>query len=89
MLTQLTGCVAVPSEESAGEFVDDTLLTGRVKSALLAEPGIRAAEFNVRTFKGRVQLSGFISSQQAIERAVEIARSTPGVASVANDMRLR
>lgn len=89
LLLPLGACVATPKQESAGEYVDDTLLTARVKAALVADPAVRAAEVKVETFKGRVQLSGFVSSEAAIERAVAIARSIPGVASVANDMRLR
>ena len=88
-LAQLGGCVSTPRQESTGEYVDDTLLTARVKAALIADPAVRAAEINVESFKGRVQLSGFVSSQAAIDRAETIARSLPGVASVASDMRLK
>ena len=88
-LSLLAGCVSTPGRESTGEYVDDALLTARVKAALVADPGVRATEVNVESFKGRVQLSGFVSSEAAIERAVTITRSLPGVASVANDMRLK
>ena len=88
-LVATAACTATPQRASAGEFVDDTLLTARVKSALIADPGVSATEINVETFKGRVQLSGFVSSQAAIDKAVSIVRSLPGVASVANDMRLK
>lgn len=86
---QLSGCVSTPRQESTGEYIDDSLLTTRVKAALVADPTVRAIEVNVETFKGRVQLSGFVSSEAAMDRAVAIARSIPGVASVANDMRLK
>ena len=88
-MAQLGGCVSSPRQESTGEYVDDALLTARVKAALFADPAVRAAEVNVETFKGRVQLSGFVSSQAAIDRAETIARSLPGVVSVASDMRLK
>lgn len=88
-LSQLAGCVSTPRQESTGEYVDDALLTARVKAALIGDPTVRATEVNVETFKGRVQLSGFVSSEAAIDKAVSIARSIPGVASVANDMRLK
>ena len=88
-LTTLAACTSTPIRESTGEYVDDAILTARVKSALVAEPGVKATEINVETFKGRVQLSGFVTAQSSIDKAVTIARNVPGVASVANDMRLK
>jgi len=69
--------------------VDDTVVTGKVKAAILAEPTLKSAEINVETFKGIVQLSGFVSSQLAENKAVEVARTVDGVKSVKNDMRLK
>jgi osmotically-inducible protein OsmY len=69
--------------------VDDTVITTKVKMAVFNEPLLKSAEINVETFKGVVQLSGFVSSQAAINKAVEVARSVPGVTSVKNDMRVK
>lgn len=81
------GCSSTPTQESTGEYVDDTVLTTRVKAAIFNEPSLKSAEINVETFKGVVQLSGFVSSNADIEKAVNIARSIKGVKSVKNDMR--
>ena len=81
------GCSATPTRESTGEYVDDTVLTTRVKAAIFNEPTLKSAEINVETFKGVVQLSGFVNSNADIHKAVEIARGIPGVKSVSNDMR--
>jgi hyperosmotically inducible protein len=77
------------SKESAGEYLDDSVITTRVKTAVFNESTLKSSEINVETFKGVVQLSGFVSSQADINKAVEIARSVKGVASVQNDMQLR
>jgi osmotically-inducible protein OsmY len=85
----LAACASGPRTEGTGEYVDDTVITTRVKSAVLAEPTLKSAEINVETFKGHVQLSGFVNSQTDINRAVVVARGVPGVTSVSNDMRLK
>ncbi len=76
-------------QEGTGEYVDDTVITTKVKAAVFNEPTLKSAEINVETFKGVVQLSGFVSSQADISKAVEVARSVRGVKSVKNDMRLK
>lgn len=83
------GCASTPKQEGTGEYVDDTVITTKVKAAVLNEPTLKSAEINVETFKGVVQLSGFVRSQADINRAVEVARGVPGVKSVKNDMRLK
>lgn len=83
------GCASAEKQESAGEFIDDTVITTKVKAAILEEQGLKSAEINVETFKGVVQLSGFVSSQERINKAVEIARRVDGVKSVKNDMHIR
>lgn len=72
--------------ESAGAYVDDSVITTKVKAAVLQEPTLKSAEINVETYKGVVQLTGFVSSRASINKATEIARSIKGVASVKNDM---
>ncbi|MGZ5030618.1 MAG: BON domain-containing protein [Methylobacter sp.] len=90
-LTLLTagGCASTTKTEGTGEYVDDSVITTKVKSALTGDPNVSAAEINVETFKGVVQLSGFVSSRAEMNRAIEIARGVAGVKSVKNDMRLK
>ena len=89
LLASLLGCAGTPTKEGTGEYVDDTVVTSKVKAAIFNEPSLKSAEINVETFKGVVQLSGFVSSSANINRAVEVARGVPGVTSVRNNMRLK
>lgn len=90
-LTLLTagGCASTSKHEGTGEYVDDSVVTGKVKTAILNEPSLSSAEINVETFKGVVQLSGFVNSKADINKAMAVARSVSGVVSVKNDMRLK
>jgi len=88
-LVSVVGCASTPTQEGTGEYMDDTVITTKVKSAILNEPSLKVAEINVETFKGVVQLSGFVSSQAASAKAVEVARTVGGVKSVKNDMRIK
>jgi osmotically-inducible protein OsmY len=83
------GCASTAKQEGTGEYFDDTVITTKVKAAIFDEPTLKSAEINVETFKGAVQLSGFVSSQAAENTAVAVARKVPGVKSVKNDMRLK
>jgi osmotically-inducible protein OsmY len=89
LLASLLGCAGTSTKEGTGEYFDDTVITTKVKAAIFNEPSLKSAEINVETFKGTVQLSGFVSSNANINRAVEIARGVGGVTSVKNDMRLK
>jgi hyperosmotically inducible protein len=77
------------TESSMGTKVDDSIVTGRVKSALLADPDIKSFDINVVTFKGEVQLSGFVNSQGQIDRAAQIARATEGAGGVKNELMVK
>jgi osmotically-inducible protein OsmY len=88
-LTALAGCASSQKHESTGQYLDDTSITTRVKSAIFRDPVLKSAEINVETFKGRVQLSGFVSSRTDIDRAVTVAQGVSGVSSVGNDMRVK
>ncbi len=88
-LAFFVGCASTAKQEGTGEYFDDTAITAKVKAAVLEEPSLKSAEINVETFKGVVQLSGFVSSQANINKAVEVARAVPGVKSVKNAMRLK
>lgn len=83
------GCASTTKQESTGQYIDDTVLTTKVKAAILNEPSLKSAEINVETFKGVVQLSGFVSSAAAQSTAVAVARKVEGVQSVKDDMRLK
>jgi osmotically-inducible protein OsmY len=72
-----------------GEYVDDSVLTTKVKAAILHDPSLSSAEINVETFKGEVQLSGFVNSRADIAKAIEVSRGVNGVKGVKNDMRLK
>ncbi len=89
VLAATVGCTSTPTQEGTGEYLDDTWITTRIKAALFNESTLKATEINVETFKGQVQLSGFVNSSRDISKAIEIARSTKGVKSVRNDMRIK
>ena len=83
------GCAATRTHEGTGEYVDDSVITTKVKAAIFNEPGLKVSEVQVETFKGVVQLSGFVSSRADIKGAVRVASAVNGVKSVTNDMRLK
>lgn len=87
MLTAVVGCASTDKKEGTAEYIDDTVITTKVKAAILNEPGLKSAEINVETFKGVVQLSGFVSEKQDIAKAGTVARSVKGVQSVKNNLR--
>lgn len=83
------GCASTSKHEGTGEYVDDTVLTTKVKAAILEEPALKSTEINVETFKGVVQLSGFVSNASSAQKAVVVAQNVRGVKSVKNDMRVK
>ncbi len=89
LLMSVAACASTSKQESTGEYVDDSVITTKVKAAIFNEPTLKSAEINVETFKGVVQLSGFVSTQANIYKAVEVARNVNGVTNVKNDMRLK
>ena len=89
LLASLLGCASTPTHEGTGQYVDDTVITTKVKAAILDEPSLKSSEINVETFKGTVQLSGFVSSRNEISKAVEVTRAVKGVTSVKSDMRVK
>lgn len=88
-LVSVVGCASTSQKQGTGEYVDDAVITTKVKAALFNEPSLKSFEIKVDTFKGAVQLSGFVNSQADINKAVTVARSVKGVTSVKNDMRLK
>lgn len=85
----LAGCTSTATQESASEYVSDAVVTARVKAAIVNDPVLKATEINVETYKGTVQLSGFVKDKQAIAKASDVARGVNGVTSVKNDLRVK
>ena len=86
LLATLLGCASTAKQEGTGEYIDDTVITTKVKAAVFAEPSLKSAEINVETFKGAVQLSGFVKDAADINKASEVARNIAGVKAVKNSM---
>lgn len=89
LLVLNAGCASTQKQKGTGEYVDDSVITTKVKAAIFEDPDLKSTEINVETFKGRVQLSGFVTSREAINKAVEDAHRVKGVESVKNDMRVK
>ena len=83
------GCSSTSSQSSTGEYLDDSTITTKVKSAIFNEPSLKVLQINVETYKSVVQLSGFADSSTDISTASKVAQSIPGVKAVKNDMRLK
>lgn len=82
-------CASTRTTKSAGEQVDDTVTTAAVKAALIADPTTKAHQIDVETFKGTVQLNGFVDSAASKARATEVARGAKGVTSVRNNLTVK
>lgn len=89
LLVSFLGCASTAKQEGTGEYVDDSVITAKVKAAIFGEDSLKSSEITVETFKGIVQLSGFVSSQADINKAVALARTVKGVTSVKDDMRVK
>lgn len=89
VVAALTGCTSTPSRESAGEYFDNSLITAKVKSALIGAENLSSANISVASFKGKVQLSGFVPSETDKQRAEVIARDVEGVKVVTNAIEIK
>ncbi|MES2041337.1 MAG: BON domain-containing protein [Pseudomonadota bacterium] len=89
MMVTMLGCASTSKQESTGEYIDDTLITTKVKAAIVNEPTLKASEINVETFKGIVQLSGFVADPASASKAVSVTSEVKGVKSVKNDIRVK
>src|SRR3982751_5968634 len=85
----MVACASTRTQKSPGEQVDDSVTTGRVKAALIADPVTKAHQIDVETFKGTVQLNGFVDSSASKEHASEVAKNTKGVTAVHNNLTVR
>ena len=83
------GCASTSKSEGTGEYFDDSVITTKVKTAILEEPTLKSAEINVETFKGIVQLSGFVANPDNTRTATRVAQAVHGVKSVKNDIRVK
>ena len=89
LLSVVLGCAGTAKKESTGEYLDDTLITSKVKNAIVQDKTLKSGEINVETFKGTVQLSGFVADPADVSRAGDVARGVGGVKSVKNDIRVK
>lgn len=85
----LAGCASTEKKESTGEYIDDTVITTKVKAAFVEDDDLKAGEIQVETFKGIVQLSGFVANPAHVNKATKVAREVNGVQSVKNDIRVK
>jgi hyperosmotically inducible protein len=86
LIATFVACASTSKQESAGEYIDDSVITTKVKSELAADDFLKSFQISVETYKGVVQMSGFVDSQKAVDTAGQIARSVKGVTSVKNDL---
>ena len=83
------GCGSTATQESTGQYFDDSVITSKVKAAIFNQPSLKVLQINVETYKNIVQLSGFVSTGAEMDKAVDVAGAVQGVRSVKNDMRFR
>ncbi|OPX97758.1 MAG: Osmotically-inducible protein Y precursor [Syntrophorhabdus sp. PtaU1.Bin002] len=86
LVATFAACASSPKQESTGEYVDDSVITTKVKSLLAGDDFLKSFQISVETRKGVVQLSGFVDSQDAVSKAGQIAWSVKGVKSVKNSL---
>jgi osmotically-inducible protein OsmY len=89
LLSSFMGCAATQKHESTGQYVDDSVITTKVKTAIFNEATLKTLQINVKTYQGVVQLSGFVDSVQSISKAGEVARRVENVISVKNDLLVK
>lgn len=86
LVTAFVGCASTPTRESSGQYIDDSSITTKVKAQLFEDQSLKAFQINVKTFKGEVQLSGFVDTEQSAKKAGEVAGRVEGVKSVKNNL---
>jgi len=89
LMVSALGCGSTPQQSSTGQYIDDSAITTKVKTAIFNEPSLKVNQISVETSKNVVQLSGSVDSSASMNKAVAIARSVQGVSSVKNDMRVK
>ena len=86
LIATFVSCASTPQQSSTGEYVDDSVITTKVKSLLAADDFLKSFDISVETYKGIVQLSGFVASRAAVDKALQITHSVKGVKSVKNSL---
>jgi osmotically-inducible protein OsmY len=86
LIATFAACASTRTHESTGEYIDDSVITTKVKSLLAADDFLKSFQIGVETFQGTVQLSGFVDSQKAVNKAAEIVRSVKGIKSIKNNL---
>jgi osmotically-inducible protein OsmY len=86
LVATFAGCASTRTHESTGQYVDDSTITTKVKALLAEDDFLKSFQISVETYKGTVQLSGFVNSENAVKKAGEITRSVKGVMSVKNNL---
>ena len=89
LFATFAACASTSKQEGTGEYVDDSVITTKVKALLAADDFLKSFEISVQTYKGIVQLSGFVDSQKAVDKAAEVARGVAGVKSVTNNLNVK
>ena len=89
LIFAFAGCASTSKQGSAGEYIDDSVITTKVKTLLASDDFLKSFRISVETFKGTVQLSGFVDSKMASDKATQIARSVKGVQSVSNNLIIK
>ncbi len=89
LIALFLGCAATPNRESTGQYVDDSVITTKVKAAIFNEPSLKVFQISVETFKGEVRLSGFVDSEQSVIKTGEVAGKVAGVRSVRNNLAVK
>jgi hypothetical protein len=86
LITAFVGCASTPTHESTGEYVDDSVITAKIKALIAEDDFLKSFQISVETYQGTVQLSGFVNSQMAVDKAGQIATSVHGVKSIKNNL---
>lgn len=89
LVASFAGCTATAKQESTGQYIDNSVITSKVKAAIFEEPSLKTMQINVESYKGEVQLSGFVDTAASVQKAGEIARSVDGVVAVKNDLAVK
>jgi osmotically-inducible protein OsmY len=89
LIATFMACASTSKHESTGQYVDDSVITSKVKTQLANDDFLKSFQISVETYKGVVQLSGFVNSQQAVDKAGQIARGVGGVKSVKNNLSVK
>ena len=89
LIASFVACASTSKQSGTGEYVDDSVITTKVKTMLASDDFLKSFEISVETYKGIVQLSGFVDSQKAVDKAGEVARGVNGVKSVKNNLNVK